>query len=99
MRTPRQLYVSSPRAYPARLPQPEYGSALRVRRVHPHGQFVWKGQEVFLSKVLCGENIGLLPLDERYYRVYFAALPLACFDSYELEVQPLPPEHADDEDS
>lgn len=96
MRTPRELYACSPRAYPARVPQPEYGSTLKVRRVHKHGQFVWKGQDVFLSKVLYGENIGLLPVDDRYYRVYFAAVPLALFDSYGLRVTQLPPQGAED---
>lgn len=90
MRTPAALYQLSPRVYPERLPQPEYGSAFKVRRVHKHGQFVWKGQDVFLSKVLYGEDIGLLPLDDRYYQVYFAAFPLARFDSYELRLEALP---------
>ena len=88
MRTPSACYVASPRAYPARVPEPEYGSALHVRRVHKHGQFVWKCQDVFLSKVLYGERIGLLPLDDRYYQVYFAAVPLARFDSHRLRVEP-----------
>ena len=95
MRTPSALYQPSPRAYPERLPAPEYGSALTVRRVHKHGQFVWKGQEVFLSKVLYGEDIGLLPLDDRYYGVYFAAALLARFDSHELRVAPWPEEAAE----
>jgi transposase InsO family protein len=92
MRTPSAVYEPSPRQYPARVREPEYGSALQVRRVHQHGQFCWKHQDVFLSKVLYGENIGLLPVDDRYYRLYFAAVPLARFDSHELRVTPLPPE-------
>ncbi len=95
MRTPSEVYELSPRAYPARVPEPEYGSALKVRRVHKHGQFCWNYHDVFLSKVLYGERIGLLPLDDRYYRVYFATFPLARFDSYELRIEPLP---AGDED-
>jgi transposase InsO family protein len=89
MRTPSALYQASPRPYPARVPQPEYGSAFKVRRVHKHGQFCWQHQSVFLSKVLYGEDIGLLPIDERYYRVYFADFPLAQFDSRELRIEPL----------
>jgi transposase InsO family protein len=92
MRTPSAVYEPSPREYPGRVAEPEYGSALKVRRVHKHGQFFWKYQSVFLSKVLYGENIGLLPVDDRYYRVYFAHFPLALFDSHELHIQPLPAE-------
>ena len=90
MRTPSEVYEPSPRAYPARVPEPEYGSALKVRRVHEHGQFWWNAERVFISEVLWGERIGLLPVDDRYYRVYFATFPLARFDSYELRIEPLP---------
>jgi putative transposase len=90
MRTPSEVYEPSPRAYPARVPEPEYGNAMKVRRVHQHGQFCWKHQDVFLSKVLHGELIGLLPVDDRYYRVYFATFPVAWFDSHELRIEPLP---------
>src|SRR5208337_3524987 len=37
METPSAVYVRSARAYPARVPEPEYGSALRVRRVGLRG--------------------------------------------------------------
>jgi len=45
---------------------------------------------VFLSEVLWGERVGLLPIDERWYTVYFAELPLARFDSWHRRVLPLP---------
>lgn len=90
MRTPSALYLPSPRAYPARLPAPEYGSAMRVRNVQKHGEFVWKHQHVFLSEVLWGERIGLLPVDDRFFTVYFATFPIARFDSRRLKALPLP---------
>jgi transposase InsO family protein len=90
MQTPDSCYTASLRAYPARVPEPEYGSALAVRRVQTGGQFSWKHQEVFLSETLGGERIGLLALDERYYTVYLAAFPIARFDSQTLRVQRLP---------
>src|SRR5271165_7117234 len=99
MRTPSSLYQPSPRAYPARVPEPEYGSALRVRRVDGSGHFSWKHQNVFASDTLAYERIGLLPLDDRYYRVYFAAFPLARFDSYRLRLERLPADDEVDEES
>jgi putative transposase len=90
MKTPDSCYTVSARAYPARVPEPEYGSALVVRRVQAWGQFSWKHQEVFLSETLEGERIGLRALDERYYTVYFAAFPIARFDSQTLRVHRLP---------
>jgi transposase InsO family protein len=99
MCTPSSRYEPSPRAYPARVAEPEYGSALKVRRVQSHGEFYWKHQEVFLSEVLRGEPVGLLPLDDRYYRVHFTAVPLALFDSHELRIRRLPDGEEEDEAS
>ncbi len=87
---PASLYTSSPRTYPARLPQPEYDSGVLVRQVYPHGQFFWKGQYVFLSKVLAGERIGLEPIDDRYWCICFGDFPIAWFDSVERTTGNLP---------
>lgn len=88
LETPSAVYRPSSRAYPARVPEPEYGSALRVRRVQRRGEFSWKDQNVFLSETLVGESIGLLPMDDRFYTVYFAAFPIARFDSRKLVIVP-----------
>jgi len=90
MQTPAAVYTPSPRPYPARVPEPEYPSAMQVRRVQRKGQFDWKHRDVFLSEVLWGERVGLEPVDDRYWCVYFAAFPIACFDSRELRTFPLP---------
>ena len=90
MQTPAACYETSPREYPSRVPQPEYGSGLLVRRVQKHGQFYWKHQAVFLSEVLWGECIGLLADQEQSYLVLFGRFPIARFDSRRLTVLPLP---------
>ena len=72
------------------MPEAEYGSALLVRRVQEHGEFSWKHDHEFLSEVLWGERIGLQPIDERYYRVDLAWLPIARFDSHQLRIERLP---------
>jgi transposase InsO family protein len=90
MQTPSSVYTRSERAYPARVPEPEYDSAMQVRRVHERGQFRWKCRHVFLTQALMGESIGLLPVDERMYTVYFSAFPIAQFDSYQRMILPLP---------
>jgi hypothetical protein len=59
-----------------------------VRSVHAKGYFRWKHHDVFLSEVLWGENVGLLPEDDRWFTIYFAHLPLARFDSHKLQVIP-----------
>jgi putative transposase len=90
MQTPSAVYRPSPRAYPARVTEPEYGSALQVRRVDRSGVFYWKGDVVFLSETLMGEPIGLLPQDDRFYTVYFISSPIARFDSHRRRILTLP---------
>ena len=90
MQTPSAVYRPSPRPYPARVPEPEYGSALQVRRVDRSGVFSWKGDVVFLSETLIGEPIGLLPQDDRFYTVYFITSPIARFDSHRRRILALP---------
>lgn len=89
MRTPASLYRPSSRQFPERLPEPEYGTAMKVRRVMEHGQFYWKYDAVFLGKALAGERIGLLPVDDRYLRIYVAWYPVARFDIHTLKVERL----------
>jgi transposase InsO family protein len=90
MQTPASLYAPSPRPFPDRVREPEYPSGMEVRRVQRHGQFYWNRGESFISEVLAGERIGLEPVDERYWCVYFADFPIACFDSRELMTFALP---------
>jgi transposase InsO family protein len=91
MKTPASCYVSSAREYPRRLREPEYQSGLQVRRVRSCGRFGWKGRHVFVSETLRNEPIGLEQIDDDTWIVYFAAFPLALFDSYKLLIRPLPP--------
>jgi transposase InsO family protein len=90
MQTPASIYTASPRRHPDRVPEPEYDTGLVVRSVYPHGQFFWKNNNVFLTKVLAGERIGLEQIDDRYWCVLFASFPIACFDSRQLTIGPLP---------
>ena len=89
MQTPASCYSASTREFPARAPAPEYPAAMLVRKVHLRGQFSWKHQEVFLTEALIGQPIGLLPVDEDRFLVYFAQFPLATFDKRTLQVKKL----------
>jgi transposase InsO family protein len=91
MRPPASCYTPSPRAYPARVPVPEYNPTMMVRRVAPGGQFAWKNHEVFLSETLMGERIGLERIDDRWYTIYFAQFPLGHFDGRTRKVHRLVP--------
>jgi transposase InsO family protein len=90
METPASVYEPSPRAYPARVPEPEYADTMLVRTIKSHGHFRWKKHDVFLSEVLWGERVGLLPVDDDCFTVYFAHVPLALFDTRSRKTYPRP---------
>lgn len=79
-RTPASLYTASPRTFPARLPEIDYSTAHVVRHVLPSGGFRWRGQDVYLTRVLVGERIGFLPTQDGLWTIYFGAFRVARFD-------------------
>ena len=89
MQTPAAIYEPSPRPFPESEPEIEYPDTMQVLKVKSHGHFRWKKHDVFLSEVLWGEPIGLLPIDEHTSKLYFAHLPLALFNHRLLRVTPL----------
>lgn len=100
MQTPDALYTPSSRDFPPRLAEVEYPTAMQVRKVRDRGVISWRGhRHVFLTEVLIGEQVGLLPVDDRYWLVYFMTLPIACFDSYKLRMLPLPKHQFDTDEA
>jgi len=79
-RTPADVYHSSPRSYPSRLTEPEYGDNVVVRFVRHSGEIKWQGQRMYLGEVLAGENVGMEPLSDGYWLVYFCKMPLGVLD-------------------
>ncbi len=86
--TPADCYTPSVRAYPARLAALEYPSACTVRTVLGTGAIKWSGHRVFISEALVGQRIGLQPLTDRHWTVYFGALELGCFHEIERRLVP-----------
>jgi transposase InsO family protein len=79
-RVPAELYVASPRAYPAVLPPLEYAAHMIVRRVAPCGSLKWHGRWLSVSHTLIGEDVGLAEVDDGRWAVYFGSLVLGYFD-------------------
>ena len=77
MQTPASVYQPSLRPYPDRLPEIQYPDNMEVRTIKSHGHFRWKKKDIFLTEVLWGESIGLLPVNKEMLTIYFAHLPLA----------------------
>ncbi len=69
--TPQSRYQPSPRPYPERPKEPEYHAGWPVRRVAPGGQMRWSSEAVFVSHALAGEAVGMEPIADRQWRVWF----------------------------
>jgi len=82
--TPGALYVASARRYPARLPELEYPEGVVLRQVAENGLLRWNNDRTFVSKLMGGEYVGLLPTkEEHFYEVYYGPVLLGWFDETE----------------
>lgn len=69
---PVSRYRESPRPFPERLPQWDYGPADQVRKIQAQGWFSFRGREYRLSKAFRGEAVALRPtLSDGVWEVYF----------------------------
>lgn len=78
--TPASHYEPSPREYPRRVAEVHYPETWQVRRVSPGGQMRWHNQSVFLAHALEGESVGIEPVDERHWRIWFSFYELGVLD-------------------
>lgn len=85
---PTQFYETSPRPYPERLPQGRaYPEDWEVRQVRPGGRMRWGGQEVNITRALAGLRVGLEPVDDGRWAVWFEDLELGIFEERTMRVR------------
>jgi putative transposase len=65
---------------PLAAPTIEYDTNMDVRRVNANGEIKWKGHQIFFSEVLIGANVGLLPIAESLWSIYFGSVRIGYFD-------------------
>ena len=80
METPASLFLPSARRYPLVLTEVEYPIDMLKRHVRTTGCIRWRNQLLFVSEVLTGECVGLDPIDDGVYALYFGSMPLAILD-------------------
>ena len=73
---PARFYAPSPRRFDGVLRSPDYADDACVRRVRRHGTVKWRGDEVFVSELLAGEPVGLLPIADDVWLVKYGPLVL-----------------------
>jgi len=52
-----------------------------VRRVNANGEIKWKGDQIFLSEVLIGADVGLLQIGESLWTISFASVRIGYLDA------------------
>ncbi len=78
--TPSSLYTRSRRAFPSRLPSPEYPDHFEKRLVSRNGGFRWHFVRVPISHTLEGQYVGLEEVDDGIWDVYFGHVRLGQMD-------------------
>lgn len=68
------------RPYPSRAPLIEYDTNMEVRKVNANGEIKWKGHLIFLTEVLVGANVGLLPIAESVWSIHFSMVRIGYLD-------------------
>jgi transposase InsO family protein len=89
MKTPGSLYRHSPRAFPSKLPRPEYPDHFEVRYVSGNHGFRWNNQWVNASSVLVGEHIGFEAVDDGVWSVYFFNYLIGRFHERTMQIEEL----------
>lgn len=69
---PGSVYHPSLRPYPPKLPPIEYETGFTVRQVRHNGEIKWKGHHLYVSEVLAKEPLGLKPLDDECWELYYS---------------------------
>jgi len=78
---PAEHYQPSPRTYPERLAAIEYPAEWQVRRVSPSGQMRWQCDYVFVAHALEGQAVGLQPIGDSHWKVYFSFYEIGVLDT------------------
>jgi transposase InsO family protein len=77
---PASFYRPSLRAYPRRLPEPEYPAHFDTRVAYPNGVISFGATQWYVSNCVAGERVGLEPCADGRWRVYFGAIALGLLD-------------------
>lgn len=83
---PAKVYVTSARAYPEQLREPEYGRDFVVRRLDDQGRLPRRGCKLRLARALALEPIGLREMDNDRWHVFYGPVLLGILD----ETAPVP---------
>jgi putative transposase len=76
-KTPASRYTPSRRAMPSKPASPEYADTMTVRRIDDKGKLWLGGAKTMVSRLLINEPVGLLPIEEDQWELYYGSVLLA----------------------
>jgi transposase InsO family protein len=79
--TPATRYRPSPKPFPAKLPELEYPSHMRVHRAQHNGVISVDGVQFYISNCVDEEYLGLEPVGDGCWKVYFGPIELGLLDA------------------
>jgi len=74
---PATRYTPSRRTMPSQPASPEYPDTMAVRRISDKGRLTFGGCNALVSKLLVNEPVGLLPIEEDVWELYYGSVLLA----------------------
>lgn len=84
---PGEVYSSSPRIWNGKLHPIEYPDTYKVGKVRMGGKMCWKGVDVFISRSLEGEYVGIKESGESDLEVHFGPIFLGVLVNHELCIE------------
>jgi transposase InsO family protein len=78
--TPASHYTPSLRPMPAELQDPTYAEGWKKLRVSSSGRIQWAGKRIVIHRLLVDELIGLEPVDDHRWTVFFGPVRLGMMD-------------------
>lgn len=84
---PGDLYTPSPRIWSGKLNPMEYSADYKVGKVGSCGKMSWKGTNVFISRSLENEYVGVKKNEENKFEVYFGPIILGILVDNKLEFE------------
>jgi hypothetical protein len=80
--TPASVYTPSMRAFPSKLPEPEYPSHFEVYRTYQNNCVIsWRNIQWYTSTCLRGETIGVEEVDNDRAKVFFGHVLIGMLDA------------------
>lgn len=84
---PGDVYAPSPRIWSGKLNPMEYSADYKIGKVRHGGKMCWKGVDVFISRSLEGEYIGIKENEGNDLEIYFGPILLGTLIDHELQFE------------